>query len=273
MERTTLYEVDFNSPEKHLKLPYVGHECSQKLRSLQEEGKIKERDVIGLYMRAKAFYIKVVASLLKTLPIRNPILRDLQVLHPIARQADWSSDAIRRLAVAIKLFPRDQIDAVVDEWESLKADPSVTSEWNPSSDVQDGCSSDEDLDLVPEIEKTVNEQRIDTYWSEIFKTKTSSGLLRYPSLSKLVKLCLTLSHGNSDVERSFSENKLLLTPTRTRMSDATLNGYRATCSFMSKYARKPTNLPLMPSLRKAVNNARANYASRIEAQKMAMKKS
>ena len=79
-------------------------------------------------------------------------------------------------------------------------------------------------------------------------------------------MCLTLSHGNADVERSISENKLVVNHLRIRMSDATINGYRTTASFMQKYENRPEQLPIYIGVLKAVRNAKANYNQRIEAE-------
>lgn len=69
-----------------------------------------------------------------------------------------------------------------------------------------------DLDIKDEwrllqsqfIEPTEPLSRIDHFWRDIIYEKTSLGSLKYPSIAKLVKASLSLSHGNSDVEREFS---------------------------------------------------------------------
>ena len=78
-----------------------------------------------------------------------------------------------------------------------------------------------------------------------------------------MKIALTFSHGNADVERSFSENNLILTSQRTKMSDATLNGYKATSSYMKTYESKPGKLPITTRILKAVSGARSRYMTRI----------
>ena len=47
-----------------------------------------------------------------------------------------------------------------------------------------------------------------------------SGERKYQALMKLARTALTLNHGNADVERGFSKNKLLLTSHRTRHGHA-----------------------------------------------------
>lgn len=45
----------------------------------------------------------------------------------------------------------------------------------------------------------------------------------FPLVSKVVKVALSFSHGNADVERGFSKSKLTLTKDKTRMDERTLN--------------------------------------------------
>lgn len=268
-----LYQIDYQDSSNHLAMPYIGHDTLHSLNSLKQEGKITERVYKEFLQRAKSFYMETVGALLKTLPLKNCILRDLQVLHPLSRHANWSVDAIKRLAVAIKLFPREKIDPCVDEWKLYRTE-CLSEEWDhlttlpgPEDEVED-----ENDDEVGEQQSGGKEKDICSFWVYVFSIKTPNGLLKYPNLTVLVKLCLTLSHGNADVERSFSENKLLVTPSRTSLNDATINGYRATSSFMRKYGGDPSKLPINSAVLKAVRNARSLYMQRIELQKQAKRK-
>ena len=78
-----LCEVTYQSSANHLKRPYIGHDCLKSLASLKAEGKINEEEFDDFLDRAKTFYIDVVSLLLKKLPLNNPILPDLQALHPL----------------------------------------------------------------------------------------------------------------------------------------------------------------------------------------------
>lgn len=199
-------------------------------------------------------------------------MRDCQVLHPNSRAADWSTEAIRRLAVEIKLFPQDQVDSVIDEWKLFRIEDiggDTLSDWKFMLDEDGGSDAESIASDADEPNWVI--KRVDDFWAQVFKMKSSSSVSKFPNLSKLIKLCLTLSHGNADVERSFSENKLVLTSGRTRISDATLNGYRSTSSFMKKYGQNPAKLPVNQTMLKSVRNARAMYLQRIELQKQAAK--
>jgi len=82
--------------------------------------------------------------------------------------------------------------------------PSLKNKWldYSTSEVPKEWSEDEQGQYV----------RVDHYWKNVTYQKTSSGRIKYPTLSKVVKSTLTLAHGNADVERSLSDNKNAVTP-------------------------------------------------------------
>ncbi|CAF1923231.1 unnamed protein product [Rotaria magnacalcarata] len=71
-------------------------------------------------------------------------------------------------------------------------------------------------------------QQIDYYWSKTLSLTTSFGLPKYPTLSKIVKNILIISHGNSNVARGFSINEHNVTENRTLLSLSSINGLRST---------------------------------------------
>lgn len=83
-----------------------------------------------------------------------------------------------------QLIGDDQVSSVIDEFHMLK------------------CDADRGTSHL--------QGRVNHYWAKIFCLKTITGALRYPLLSKLIKALLSLSHGNADLERGFSENKHLV---------------------------------------------------------------
>ena len=66
--------------------------------------------------------------------------------------------------------------------------------------------------------------------------------------SLFVNIGMTFALGNADVERTFSENKRILESKRTKMSDATLNAYKATSSLMTNFDKKLEDLPISQPL-------------------------
>jgi hypothetical protein len=56
--------------------------------------------------------------------------------------------------------------------------------------------------------------------------KNAVRLKKYSCLGKLVRACLSLSHGNADVERSFSVNKQVVTADRVSLGQETISALR-----------------------------------------------
>jgi hypothetical protein len=47
------------------------------------------------------------------------------------------------------------------------------------------------------------EGRVDCYWNKIFNLTNEVGEKIYPELPIVIKVALSLSHGNADIERRF----------------------------------------------------------------------
>jgi hypothetical protein len=90
------------------------------------------------------------------------------------------------------LLSNDDLDQLNAEWR-LYENETIPNEWYEHKSV--GVDSQE-----------IIKYPIDYYWKHIFVMKNSSGGMKFLILSKLVKSILSLSHGNADVERGFSEN-------------------------------------------------------------------
>ncbi|CAF5126209.1 unnamed protein product, partial [Rotaria sp. Silwood1] len=111
------------------------------------------------------------------------------------------------------LLTNEEMDRVGAEWRVYQM-ADIPEEWFRKITV----SSDNIIEYLP----------IDKYWYQIFSTITSIGTPQYVVLTKLVKCLLSLSHGNSDVERGFSENNHLVSDDRSSLNEVSINGLRAT---------------------------------------------
>ncbi|CAF4482456.1 unnamed protein product [Rotaria sp. Silwood2] len=103
------------------------------------------------------------------------------------------------------LLSDDDLDQLNSEWR-LYVNETIPNEWYEHNSV--GVDSQEIIKYRP----------VDYYWKHIFAMKNSSGGTKFLILSKLVKSILSLSHGNADVERGFSENASLVSDDRSSLS-------------------------------------------------------
>ena len=108
----------------------------------------------------------------------------------------------------------------------------------------------------------VKYERIDVYWSKVGKMTRPTGERKYPALMKLAIIALTLNHGNADVERRFSKNKLLLTSHRTRLDMPAINDLRTVSSYVSKYRSEPHRLPFSKDVANNIRSFHASYEER-----------
>ena len=86
-------------------------------------------------------------------------------------------------------------------------------------------------------------------------------------LKKIVKLVLILSHGNAEVERGFSVNKVCL---QDNMTESTLIGFRTVCDTVQKMGGID-KVPITKSLLHSVKNASARYKESLGERKKAEK--
>ncbi|KAF0750205.1 Uncharacterized protein FWK35_00014447, partial [Aphis craccivora] len=66
--------------------------------------------------------------------------------------------------------------------------------------------------------------RIEHFWNNIFDLKSGLGEIKYSTVTKVVRACLTLSHGSAEVERGFSRSGNILTDDKSAMSCRMSNG-------------------------------------------------
>ncbi|CAF2826841.1 unnamed protein product [Rotaria sp. Silwood2] len=189
-------------------------------------------------------YSSITKELTRTLPLNNDLLRHLKCLHPMMRHSETSHISIMNIA---RSFPQmivpDEIDRITAEWY-LYQNENIPNEW---------------------YEKTNEYHAIDYYWKNIFTLKTNTGTDKFIALPKLIKCVLALSHGNADVERGFSENAFLLTDDRSLLSDASINGLRATRDGVKFFGNgKPHEVPITKALLDSVRGAHSRYCIDLE---------
>ncbi|CAF0764829.1 unnamed protein product [Adineta ricciae] len=167
------------------------------------------------YEDIRKIYKSIGAYLKKNLPLNNMLLRDLQVLNCSSRTDLSSGDQIVRVARAIpNLLNDSDIDALENEW-LLYSIEVIDRSW---------FVKDEYVDLNGN--NHVKYHRIDDYWNKVFVILTDKGVPKYPTMTKLIKNALIISHGNADVERGFSINSNIVTENRSSLSESSVNGLR-----------------------------------------------
>ncbi|CAF3042103.1 unnamed protein product [Rotaria sp. Silwood2] len=143
------------------------------------------------------------------------LLRDLQVLDHLSRTDQSSGDRIVRIARSIpNLLDDREIDKLENEW-TLYSVELVDRSWYIKDEYVDSNGNNQ-----------IKYHSIDYYWNNVFLILTKNGISKYPTLTKLIKNVLIITHGNADVERGFSINSNILTENRSSLSESSINGLR-----------------------------------------------
>ena len=80
---------------------------------------------------------------------------------------------------------------------------------------------------------------------------------------KVVKTALVLGHDNAEVKRVFSESGKSVTDDRIRLSEASINGIRATSDGLKTF-KCPGSVPITKQLLQQGRSAHAHYAMHLE---------
>ncbi|CAF2854754.1 unnamed protein product [Rotaria sp. Silwood2] len=203
-------------------------------------------------------YCTMTKELTKSLPLKNDFLRHLQCLQPLARKEESSRTSIMYLSRHVPhLLTNEEVDRLGAEWRVYQM-ADIPEEWFRKSTV----SSDNIIEYLP----------IDKYWYQIFSTTTSIGTPQYVVLTKLVKCLLSLSHGNSDVERGFSENNHLVSEDRSSLNEVSINGLRATKTGVKFFGSGKVHVvPTTSTLLSNVKEAYSRYTKDNEQQQKLIK--
>jgi len=105
------------------------------------------------------------------------------------------------------------------------------------------------------------------FWRDVFATAGNDGSTpKYPVLSVFVKSLLVITHGNSDVERVFSDSGHSVTAERAALSEASIDGLRSTGDGLKLFDEKAH---LVPMTRKFFSLGRhSHYVARLEEDRM-----
>ena len=96
-------------------------------------------------------------------------------------------------------------------------------------------------------------QRVDHFWCKVFDHTDASGD-QFLVLPRMVKCALSLSHSNTDAERSYSINKKMLAKQNMKMNDQTAVGLRATTVAVPEYGGV-IKVPIIKELLKVTENS------------------
>ena len=98
------------------------------------------------------------------------------------------------------------------------------------------------------------------YWNKVLALTTVFGLLKYPTLSKIVNNILIISYGNADVERSFSISEHSVAANRPLLSLSSINDLPSmwdAIKFFGSGSSHPVLIPI--DMIRAIQKAKSFY--------------
>ncbi len=111
------------------------------------------------------------------------------------------------------LLSSNEIDLLSDRWLMYSIE-AIDVSWIIKQKYNDS-----------ERNEHIQYQDIDYFWNKVLSIVRSAEHSKYPTLSKLIKSILIISHGNADVERGFSINGNILTEESTLLSEESICCY------------------------------------------------
>ncbi|CAF1116233.1 unnamed protein product [Rotaria sordida] len=189
------------------------------------------------------------------LPLKNQFLRDIKILHHSLKGVQNADQIIRVARTIPQLLTDREIDHLRDEWLTYSIE-TIDEKWIIKSVVKDSTGND-----------NITYQRIDFYWNNVLSITTTDGRPKYPTLSKLVKNILIISHGNADVERGFSINENIIVSNRSLLAELSINRLRTTYDAVK--CAGGDCVPIDKELLKAVQNSYSFYREELAVAKAA----
>jgi hypothetical protein len=166
----------------------------------------------------------------------------------------------RRLAKKLpQIINDDEITSVLDEWKLYSIDD-IPFEWQVTADTA--------IDKKQQITHSDKPAAIDEYWAQVTSIKNAVGLSKYSCLGKLVRACLSLSHGNADLERSFSVNKQVVTADRVSLGQETIGALRVVKEAIRIHGNgQVSEIPVTHRMLQLARSAYSLYKQHLEKKK------
>ena len=174
-------------------------------------------------------FYKVCTSYLVKSPLANIIIRCCKALQRLLQQEDFTLKGIpilgKRLLVSV------DINSLSDEWKLYQLDD-ISLEFFKTKDFNEN------------VEEILLKERVGHYWRKIELMKNAVGDLKYPLIIKVVKVALSLAHGNAEVERGLSENAKNVTKDWVLLSEASVDAIPSTKDGLKSVNNQPHTVPI-----------------------------
>lgn len=209
-----------------------------------EISKLKPFDKARFINDTKNHYITACKYIFKSIPIlqKSSIIKHLRCLAPSNIK---SKNSVKDISELVSKLPFDvQQDQAVDEWRLIQ------------------------LEIASNTLKINSEERVDDFWNHIFLKERVAGVPKYPVLTLVIKPLLSLSHGNADVERVFSNTGRLITKERAAMGERMVDSVLSISTVLkNKFENRVELVPITKELLALAKAAHSSYQAYLEKKK------
>ena len=217
------------------------------LSDLKKKGKVSSSKALQFKSDVISFLSVLCAHLVEKSPIKYALARSATSLIPshIVEVPDSNEKKFHHLLEI--LYTSQQLsDKVVEQTKQ-----------EYSQFVQEVAIPQKDEFLGFDV--AIRDHRLDTFFFKFLEGRPS-----FSNFANVLKIILTMSHGQASVERGFSINKSLLVE---NLSKESLISQRIIYDHMKVNDLQSHELEIMPALRKSVKSSRQQYGTYLEEQK------
>ncbi|XP_052808541.1 uncharacterized protein LOC128237234 [Mya arenaria] len=213
----------------------IGFSAEKALKETVKENKLSERQVMEFKVQCRSFVLKVLKKLLEKCPATYSLVQHLACLDPrkMSESKTRCKEKLKKVLTYLvahkRINERDCDECIKEYCDCIDNFPSFGSakftEFNPNKD------------------------RLDEFYS------TFMSWTAYSKVFDVVKMLLTLSHGQASVERGFSVNKEVEVE---NLKEYSLVSQRLVCDYVNSVGGI-LNVPITKELMTSASQSRNRY--------------
>ena len=231
----SLCKLDYNKENSYLKKPDIGFGANAVIKDKTEKDEVTLAQVENFRDGCRVFLKSMTCKLVEKSPLQYAIVRNAKCLNP---------EVISNNESLAKKRVKDLVENLISlKWITARIGDEVNSEYKRYLEKVVIKNRESFLKF------SKAEDRVDEFYFS-----TVGGLDAYPQLCKVIKMILTLFHGQASVERGFNTNKEMLQPNLTSKS---LTSQRMIYDHMKANKSSPESFVITKQLKDSVKKARS----------------
>ena len=220
----------------------VGFAVTEQLKQLRKKDLVKSSEIKEFFKMARQFVVSMIEKLSEKSPLNSLFVRGTTIFDPKLLLEYSKQKLIDRLKILLGEFMSLNI------LTSLQCD-TVLSQFNNFVENEVKELKTDSFKFDPK-----NDRLDDFYFQH-------ACVNNYKDLSFVLRVVLTLSHGQASVERGFSFNNFSV---KTNMTPATIISRRTIKDHLIANGLKPHTVEITSSIIKAFRSARQKYMDELE---------